>query len=63
MIVSALEAQYTIEEMSFSVGADISSNYIGRGTEFGKGPAFQPADKKDSRNKRGITHQGVDFFS
>lgn len=30
---------------SFSVGADIYSNYIWRGTKFGTGPAFQPTVK------------------
>jgi hypothetical protein len=29
----------------FSVGADVYSNYIWRGTKFGSGPAFQPSVK------------------
>jgi hypothetical protein len=45
MIVSALKAQDTAEKANFSVGADIYSNYIWRGTKYGQGPAFQPAVK------------------
>jgi hypothetical protein len=33
------------KKSSFSVGADIYSNYIWRGTKFGTGPAFQPSVK------------------
>jgi uncharacterized protein (TIGR02001 family) len=31
------------KESPFSVGADIYSNYVWRGTKFGTGPAFQPS--------------------
>ena len=33
----------------FNVGADIYSNYIWRGTKFGKGPAIQPSIKYSGR--------------
>jgi hypothetical protein len=41
-IVSAQEAEKT---SPFSVGADVYSNYIWRGSKFGQGPAFQPTVK------------------
>jgi len=40
-----LEAQTETGESRFSVGADLYSNYIWRGTKFGKGPAVQPSVK------------------
>ncbi|HAQ18334.1 MAG TPA: hypothetical protein DCR40_03770 [Prolixibacteraceae bacterium] len=36
------------KKSSFSVGADLFSNYIWRGTKFGTGPAFQPSVKFNS---------------
>ena len=35
-------AQEDKEVSPFSVGADVFTNYIWRGTKYGKGPAFQP---------------------
>jgi hypothetical protein len=45
LTVTGLKAQDNSEKSNFSVGADIYSNYIWRGTKFGQGPAFQPAVK------------------
>jgi hypothetical protein len=47
IIFSALpaEAQDEKPKSNFSVGADVYSNYIWRGTKFGKGPSVQPAVK------------------
>lgn len=46
LIASArLEAQSETTDSKFSVGADLYSNYIWRGTKFGKGPAVQPSVK------------------
>ena len=42
---SKLKAQDTSQKSNFSVGADMYSNYIWRGTKYGKGPAFQPSVK------------------
>lgn len=41
----ALNAQQDTGKSNFSVGADIYSNYIWRGTNYGNGPSFQPAVK------------------
>jgi hypothetical protein len=38
-------AQDAKPKCDFLVGADVYSNYIWRGTKFGKGPAFQPSVK------------------
>lgn len=42
---SAVNAQEEESTSPFTVGADIYSNYIWRGTKFGTGPAFQPVVK------------------
>jgi uncharacterized protein (TIGR02001 family) len=42
---SAFAQEETETESPFSVGADIYSNYVWRGTKFGTGPAFQPSVK------------------
>jgi hypothetical protein len=48
-----VKAQEVEEKASpFTVGADIYSNYIWRGTKFGTGPAFQPTVKF---SKSGLT--------
>lgn len=41
----SVNAQDEKKGVSFSTGADIYSNYIWRGSKFGKGPAFQPTVK------------------
>jgi hypothetical protein len=40
-----LQAQDENANSKFSVGADLYSNYIWRGTKYGKGPAVQPSVK------------------
>ncbi|MCK9206050.1 MAG: hypothetical protein M0P66_02970 [Salinivirgaceae bacterium] len=46
LIPSTLFAQdETTPESPFSLGADLYSNYVWRGTKFGTGPAFQPTIK------------------
>ncbi len=40
--VFTLGTTYAQEESSFSVGADVVSSYVWRGTQFGSGPAVQP---------------------
>ena len=45
MSTTRLEAQSEAGDSKFSVGADLYSNYIWRGTKFGKGPAVQPTVK------------------
>jgi hypothetical protein len=40
-----LRAQADSSKSNFIVGADVYSNYIWRGSKFGKGPAFQPSVK------------------
>lgn len=42
---SVVNAQEEEKPSNFSVGADIYSNYIWRGSKFGTGPAFQPSVK------------------
>lgn len=42
---NAFAQEATEKESPFSVGADIYSNYVWRGTKFGTGPAFQPSVK------------------
>jgi hypothetical protein len=43
LCTSGLRAQDTLPKSKFSAGADFFSNYIWRGSKFGKGPAFQPS--------------------
>jgi uncharacterized protein (TIGR02001 family) len=43
--VTVLNAQDEEAKSNFSVGADIYSNYIWRGSKLGTGPAFQPTVK------------------
>jgi hypothetical protein len=45
LTLSKVNAQEEKTGPSFTVGADIYSNYIWRGTKFGTGPAFQPSVK------------------
>lgn len=40
-----LWAQEEDKESNFSVGADVYSNYVWRGSKLGKGPSFQPSVK------------------
>jgi len=40
-----VQAQETIQKSKFTAGADLYSNYIFRGTKFGKGPSVQPSVK------------------
>lgn len=42
---TAVVAQEEAAASPFSVGADVYSNYVWRGTRFGTGPAFQPSVK------------------
>jgi hypothetical protein len=44
-IPATLFAQEAETPSPFSLGADIYSNYVWRGTKFGTGPAFQPSIK------------------
>jgi len=45
LISSSAFAQEEAAVSPFSVGADVYSNYVWRGTKFGTGPAIQPAVK------------------
>jgi hypothetical protein len=47
MLISTIrmQAQSEVSKSKFSAGADLYSNYIWRGTKFGKGPAVQPSVK------------------
>jgi hypothetical protein len=45
LTTTGLRAQDEKTNSNFSVGADIYSNYIWRGTKLGKGPAVQPSVK------------------
>lgn len=40
-----LQAQYEESKSKFSIGTDVYTNYIWRGTKFGKGPSVQPSVK------------------
>jgi len=40
-----VQAQESIQKSKFNAGADLYSNYIFRGTKFGKGPSVQPSVK------------------
>jgi len=43
--VTRLQGQEEVAKSGFSVGADLYSNYIWRGTKYGKGPSVQPTVK------------------
>jgi len=43
--VISVQAQEADKKSNFSAGADLYSNYIFRGTKFGKGPSVQPSVK------------------
>jgi uncharacterized protein (TIGR02001 family) len=42
ILSSAVQAQGDSQKSKFTTGADLYSNYIFRGTKFGKGPSVQP---------------------
>jgi hypothetical protein len=45
IVPSTINAQEEVKPSPFSVGADLYSNYIWRGSKLGTGPAFQPSVK------------------
>jgi hypothetical protein len=45
LVTSGLQAQDKVAASKFSVGTDLYTNYIFRGTRFGQGPSLQPSVK------------------